>query len=352
MSLSIGILGLPNVGKSTLFQALTRKPVDISNYPFCTIEPNVGVAEVEDERLKNLAEIQRPKRILPALIKFVDVAGLVRGAAQGQGLGNQFLAHLRECEGLLHIVRCFRDKNISHIDGEVNPERDIETVKNELLFKDLETVKNRLQKLAKDVKQGMKEAMLESEKLNLCQKTFEQCLTAKHLLKAPPAASLSHLFLLTNKPMLYVLNCKPEEAPEDLLRRFEQNSINWLEFDLKEELNKTEFSESERKELEFGEPKLSALIKKCYDMLDLVTFFTIVGEEETRAWPTREGTFILEAAGIIHQDFKEKFIRAEVLNCDEVVKAGSWKKARELGLLKTVGKEYMLKDGDVVEIKI
>jgi len=346
MSLSVGILGLPNVGKSTLFQALTKKKVDISNYPFCTVEPNVGIVEVPDERLEKLAKVAQPKKVVRAFVKFVDVAGLVKGAHKGEGLGNQFLAHLRECDALLHIVRVFKNENITHVDGELNPQRDIETVESELILKDLETIERRLEKIEKDVRAGKKEANEEFEILKSLKEKLNQGEMAISF--SPP----SHLFLLTAKPQIYLLNCKESEIPENFKRELEKRGAEWIQLDLREELDKSELSEEERKELGLEEPRLDQLIKKCYKRLNLITFFTIRGKEETRAWPIKKGETILEGAGIIHSDFKEKFVRAEVINWQKLVGTGSWKKCQELGLIKTVGKDYVLEDGDVIEIKI
>ncbi len=347
MSLSIGIFGLPNVGKSTLFKALTKNPVDISNYPFCTVEPNVGVVEVPDPRLDKLAEISKPKKVVPAVIKFVDVAGLVKGAAKGEGLGNQFLAHLRETDILLHVVRCFQDENIAHVDGEINPKRDIETIKSELILKDLETIEKRLEKIAKEVKAGEKEAKAEVEVLNSLKEKLNQGEVISEVV-----SFVENLFLLTTKPEIYLLNCSPGEIPEDLTGELESKGNSWLQLDSRAELDKSELTDNERKELGLGEPDLDGLIKKCYKVLKLITFFTTVGQEEVRAWPIKKGSTVLQGAGKIHSDFQEKFVRAEVINWQKLKEAGSWKRAGELGLLKTVGKDYIIEDGDVIEIKI
>lgn len=355
MSLSVGILGLPNVGKSTLFQALTKKQVDISNYPFCTVEPNIGVVQVPDERLEKLARITKPEKVLPSIIKFVDVAGLVRGAHKGEGLGNQFLAHLKETDALLHIVRCFRDENIAHVDGEINPQRDIETVKSELILKDLETVEKKLEKVEKEVKGQKKEAKTESEVLNPLKEKLNQGETATSFfreLEPEKKGVVDSLFLLTAKPQICLLNCSEKEIPEDLKRELAGRGSSWLQLDLREELDKSELNQEERKELGLGESKLDRLIKKCYEVLNLITFFTIVGTEETRAWPIKKGSTILEGAGKIHSDFQEKFVRAEVINWQKLLEIGSWKGCQEEGLLKTVGKDYILEDGDVIEVKI
>jgi len=315
--LSIGILGLPNVGKSTLFKALTRNPVDISNYPFCTIEPNIGIVEVPDERLNQLALVSKPEKVVPAAIKFVDVAGLVKGAAEGEGLGNQFLAYLREADVLLHVVREFNDDNVVHVDGSVNADRDIETIRAELQIKDLETIDKRLEKIGKDVKQGSKEAKKEYELLH----------EAKQRLDDKEFLSSFDNDLLSSKPEIVILNGK--------------------DFDIKEEMEKAELSEKERKELGV-ELNINKLITDCYNLLDLITFFTIKGKEEARAWPIKRDSNILDGAELIHTDFREKFIKADVADWKQVVEKESFKNC----LLKTAGKDYTIKDGDVLEIKI
>lgn len=356
MSFSIGIVGLPNVGKSTLFRALTKNPVDISNYPFCTVEPNVGIVEVPDKRLEKLAEISKPKKTIPAIVKFVDVAGLVKGAAKGEGLGNQFLAHLRETDALLHIVRCFEKEEVSHVDGEINAKRDVETVKSELILKDLETIEKRLQKIEKAV--SCKEAEIEREILNNLKNGLNQEKTAAFLLnnqgegqESEKKNIIENLFLLTAKPQIYLLNCSEQEIPNELREELEKENSYWMQLNLKDELDISELNEEERKELEMEESKLVNLIKKCYQVLNLITFFTLIGIEETRAWPIKERSTVLEGAGKIHSDFKDKFIMAEVINWQKFLKAGSWQKCRELGILKKVGRDYLLEDGDIIEVK-
>ncbi len=361
MSLSVGIVGLPNVGKSTLFKALTKKAVDISNYPFCTIEPNIGIVEVPDEKLDKLIEISQAKKVVPSIIKFVDVAGLVKGAAKGEGLGNQFLAHLREADALLQIVRCFCDENIAHVNGTINPKRDIETVESELILKDLETVEKRMQKIERDVKQGSKEAKMETEVLEGVKIELEKGNSARIFfsnlgeMEEGKKKLISNLFLLTIKPQIYLLNCTERadngKVQEDLKKELEKGENDVLPLDLRNELDKSELTEEERKELGLEIPEIDKLVKKCYKILELITFFTIVGKEETRAWSIKRGSTVWQGAGKVHSDFQEKFIRAEVINWQELLRVGGWKKAGEAGLLKTVSKDYILKDGDVVEIK-
>ncbi|OGF85580.1 hypothetical protein A2Z63_00885 [Candidatus Giovannonibacteria bacterium RIFCSPLOWO2_02_44_8] len=300
MSLKIGIVGLPNVGKSTLFQALTKKEVDCSNYPFATIDPNIGVVEVPDARLKNLAEISHSKKIVPAVVEFVDIAGLVKGAAEGEGLGNKFLTHIREVDAILEVVRAFEDDSVIHVAGKPNPASDIETIKIELELKDIETKEK-----AKDPMQ---------------------------------------LQLLSQKPILYVFNVSENSK---LLFPDLPSSIA---LDIKKEFELSELSEKDREEL--GEQSgLDELIRKAYELLNLITFFT-TGEDESRAWTIPKNSTAPRAGRAIHSDFEKKFIRAEVIPYDKFAELGSMAKARESGLLRTEGKEYIVKDGDIIEFKI
>ena len=345
MSLSIGIVGLPNVGKSTLFRALTKNPVDISNYPFCTIEPNVGIVKIPDERLELLVKISKAQKIVPAVIKFVDIAGLVKGAAEGQGLGNQFLAHIREVDVILHIVRSFEAENVSHIEKDINPKRDIEIVNQELILKDIETIERRIQKVEKEAGTRKKEAGAELEILENIRESLRKGKMALSL--SPPP----YLFLLTAKPQIYLLNSSDEKNVRELEEEFKKKNTSYLLMNLREELDISELEEEERKEFGLGASKMKELIKKCYQTLNLVTFFTIVGEKETRAWPIKSGTKIIEGAGMVHNDFAQKFILALVVNWKELVETGSWKGCQEKGILKEVGRDYILQDGDVIEVK-
>jgi len=339
--LSIGILGLPNVGKSTLFKTITKKEIDISNYPFCTVEPNVGMAEVNDKRLNKLAGIQgASSKTIPALVKFVDVAGLVKEAHKGEGLGNQFLAHLREVDAMIHIVRCFQKEDVSHISGKIEPKEDIEIIREELILKDLETIDKRMEKISK-------EASKELELLNYLKEELE-----KGEIPEVEKESIKELFLLSFKPQLYLLNGGDKDIKEDLKNYLKEKNLSWMMMDIGEELEKLELSEKERRELGMEELKIDSLIEECRRILNLISYFTIKGDEETRSWLIEEGSTILEGAGQIHSDFKDNFIKGEVLNWQKVVEIGSWKKCRELGLLKNVGKDYILKEGDVIEIKI
>ncbi len=346
MSFSVGIVGLPNVGKSTLFKALTKQKVDISNYPFCTISPNIGIVRVPDERLQKISEILKPQKTTPTVIEFVDIAGLVKGAHKGEGLGNQFLAQIREVDAILEVVRDFEDENITHVDGGLNPERDIETIKTELLMKDLETAERTRENLKKDAKTGNKETV---RKLELIEKLYGEISKGKAVseteLTDEQKKLVEELCFLTAKPIIYVFNVG-EETKKSCSR-----PKNYIEINLKSEEEALELSDSEKIELEF-QSKINDLISLCYKILDLITFYTIKGGIEARAWTLKDGQTVLEAAGKVHTDFKEKFIKAEVINFQKLIVAGSWQASKEKGQIDTIGKEYIVKDGDIIEFKI
>ena len=350
MSLKIGIVGLPNVGKSTLFKALTREQVNIANFPFATIDPNVGVVKVPDERLYKLAEMSKSKKIIPAAIEFVDIAGLVKGAHEGAGLGNQFLARIREVDAIAEVVRVFEDPDIIHVEGNVSPIRDIETIQLELAMADLETVNKHLLKNEKDLKAGVKKAQEEKMILEKIKSVLSAGdLAAKANLADSELEIIKDLHLLTLKPFIFVFNLSSQEASRSLMRI---NSIGGraVELDLKFEAELAEMSEAEAKE--FGsESRLDDLIKAAYELLGLITYFT-TGVDETRGWTIVAGSTAPQAGAAIHTDFEEKFIRAEVINWQKLLECGSWTSAREKGILKTEGKEYMVRDGDVIEFKI
>ena len=328
--MKIGIIGLPNVGKSTLFQALTKKQVDTSNYPFATIDPNVGAVTVPDERLEKLAKLSKSKKIVPAIIEFVDIAGLVKGAAEGEGLGNKFLSHIREVDAVCHIVRAFENENIAHVSGKPNPLSDIETIKTELALKDLETVAKIKVSAQKEAKSGKKEAV--------------ELLGALENFEKIPQNVADQYQLLSFKPILYVFNIS-SKANLPL-----PNLQNAIALDISQENDVSAMSENEKKELGIAS-ELPKLIKAAYELLGLMTFFT-TGEDETRAWTIPLGSTAKRAGRAIHSDFEEKFIRADVVFWGKLLEAGGWARARELGWLRSEGKESVVKDGDVIEFKI
>lgn len=366
MSLSIGIVGLPNVGKSTLFKALTKKPVDIQNYPFCTIDPNVGVVTVPDERLEKLAVIANSVKIVPTVIEFVDIAGLVKGASEGEGLGNQFLSHIRETKAIAQVVRIFEDENIIHVEKRVDPLADIEIINLELIFADLATVKKRLDKVTGEAKSGRKEAVMQKETLEKLQSALEAGKLANTtVFEETELALVKELNLITTKPILYVLNKKMggpnldesnDERYTKLMAYFKENKALFVTLDAAIELEMNELSQEERMEYkkEFGLSEASGLdelIKKSYELLGLETYLT-TGETETRAWTISKGATAPQAAAEIHTDFEKKFIRAEVVYWKDLIDTGSYAAARAKGLVRTEGKEYIVKDGDVIEFKI
>ena len=342
MSLNIGIVGLPNVGKSTLFQALTKKNVDRSNYPFATIDPNVGVVQVPDERLWKLSSLSKSKKTIPAIVEFVDIAGLVKGAAEGEGLGNKFLTHIKEVDAILEVVRIFEDPNIIHVSGNVDPHSDIEIIETELILKDLETAESTLARFERETKNGDKKKIEKFEKLK---KLVENLKSGRMTPSNKESLDLpEELQLLSAKPILYCFNFKEGAL---IPKNLPQNSIL---VDLQKEFEVSELSEKDR--IELGEEqKLPILIKKAYELLDLITFFT-TGEDETRAWTIPKNSKAPRAGRAIHSDFEEKFIRAEVIFWGKLMEIGSWSKARELGQLRIEGKEYIVKDGDVIEFRI
>lgn len=333
MKLSIGIVGLPNVGKSTLFKALTSQEVNIANYPFATIDPNVGVVPVPDLRLAKLAEMSHSKKVIPAVVEFYDIAGLVKGANKGEGLGNQFLAHIRDVNAIVQVVRCFSDSEIVHIEAGVNPIRDLEILNTELILKDLETVEKRLSKLESEAKTGDKQKLKDLERVKKLRDALNKNILAINVGSDLIAESvIGELNLLTTKPQIYLLNGEGSDVSEELKNKIKELNADYLVIDLANARN------------------IDGLIKKAYEILGLISFLT-TGEDETRAWTIQRGTKAPQAAGVIHTDFEKKFIKAEVINWQKLLEAGSWVNAKQKGWLRLEGKEYEVQDGDVVEIR-
>ena len=350
MSLKIGIVGLPNVGKSTLFKALTKTQVDINNYPFCTIEPNVGIVKVPDERLDKLAKMSESAKIIPTIIEFVDIAGIVKGASVGEGLGNKFLANIREVDAIAQVVRVFENGNITHVHNKIDPESDIEIINSELILADVETiskVKIRLEKDKRGDKKGAAEQLTVLEKIlaNLeAGKLANE--TELDLSDEQTEIIVRELSLLTMKPFLYIYNVADinEKLPENLEKK------HHVKLDVKIEEELIEMSKEEAEELEVNS-NIDQLTTEAYKLLGLITFLT-TGKDETRAWTIEKGWTAPLAGTAIHNDFKDKFIRAEVIQWEKLLEAGNWSKAREMGTLRLEGKDYIVTDGDVIEFKI
>lgn len=352
MPLSIGIVGLPNVGKSTLFQTITKKQVNIANYPFCTIDPNVGVVAVPDERADKLAELTNSAKKINTTIEFYDIAGLVKDANKGEGLGNKFLANIREVDAIVYVLRAFSKKDIVNVQSEINPLADKEILDTELILKDLETVQKRITGLEPDLRAKKKEALKESEILEKAKKCLQESrILSEQDFSEEEKKAVSQYQLLTMKPRLYLLNGKDEEVPSSVVDEFKKNNWQFLIVDILTEFEAAGINKEERKELGLPEEtELDILIKKAYEILGLVTFFT-TGPDETRAWTIKKGDKAPKAGGTIHSDFESHFIKASVINWKDLIDAKGFANAREKGLIRTEGKDYVVSDGDVIEIK-
>lgn len=362
MALKCGIVGLPNVGKSTLFNALTNAKALAANFPFATKEPNIGIISVPDERLNKLANLVKTLKIIPTTVEIVDIAGLIKGASKGEGLGNQFLANIREVDAIIHVVRCFEDPNVVHVDGSVNSVRDKEIIDTELIFKDMEVVEKRLEKLKKVVKTGDKSAAKAFQLMERMIKHFEQGLPARSLeMDEDESEIVKEMMLLTSKPILYVCNVNEDavnsgnamsnaliEAVKD-----EGAEVLLISAAIEAEIAELDTMEDRMefvKEMGLEEPGVNRVIHSAYKLLDLITYFT-AGEKEVHAWTIRQGWTAPQAAGVIHTDFEKGFIRAEVIQYENFVSLGSESACRDAGKLQVEGKDYVVKDGDVMHFR-
>ena len=334
MKLSIAIVGLPNVGKSTLFKALTKNDILIANYPFATIDPNIGIVPVPDERLERLNALSRSKKKIPAIVEFYDIAGLVKGASAGEGLGNQFLTHIRETNAIVEVLRCFPSDEIIHVENSVDPIRDMEIINTELALKDLETIEKNYKKAEGEARTGNKEAVKDLEAFKIAKAALEKGRLLYEIRKEyENTKRIKELNLLTAKPQIYLLNGEPADVSEKLKEKIKALGADYVIADITDE-----------------NADLSGLIRKAYEILGLISFLT-TGEDETRAWTIERGAKAPQAAGAIHTDFEKKFIRAEVVNWQKLLEAGSWAQAKQKGWLRLEGKDYVVQDGDVLEIR-
>lgn len=363
MSLTAGIVGLPNVGKSTLFNAITKAGAESANYPFCTIDPNVGVVEVPDERLTKLTEVVKPQKTVPTTFEFTDIAGIVKGASKGEGLGNQFLSHIRQVDAICHVVRCFEDENITHVSGKVDPIDDIETINLELILADLETVNRRYERVEKLARQKDKEAVQEFNVVKKLKEALEEEKPARMVeLTEEEQKIAKQLHLLTAKPILYVANVSENDITDidsnEHVKKVQEYAakenarVIVVSAKIEEEIAELDPEEKELflSELGIEQSGLDQLIRAAYDLLGLGTYFT-AGEKEVRAWTFKKGMKAPEAAGIIHSDFERGFIRAETVSYEDLMDAGSMAKARENGKVRLEGKDYIVQDGDVIHFR-
>ena len=356
--MKLGIVGLPNVGKSTLFNAITKAGAEAANYPFCTIEPNVGIVTVPDERITKLHEVYNSKKTVYATIEFCDIAGLVKGASKGEGLGNKFLGHIREVEAIVHVVRCFEDENIVHVDGSVDPVRDMETINLELIFADMDTMDRRIDRAQKNSKSGDKKLLAEVDFLKTIKAHLESGKPVRSMELSEEEQEFVHsLFLLTDKPVIYVANIAEDEIGQDLpavnalyaAAAAEKAGALTICARIEEEISQLSPEEKQDflTEMGIGESGLDKLVKECYSLLGLISYLT-AGPKEVRAWTITRGTKAPQAAGKIHTDFEKGFIRAEIVNYNTLMEHGSMAACKEKGLIRSEGKDYVVQDGDIV----